>query len=149
MRTNLSKRWDLDELLVAAIIASWPDLMPKEPGSIHVEYDFAETGSLNYLQVWSSTRRGYWQLICTYCVSRWDRKNDRVIFENGYLSKRLSEFLEILMQHQDSFTLPPNRGRQGLLQITAPVKNERVAAILLINEVRDALSLPAGELRAA
>jgi len=36
------------------------------------------------------------------------------------------------MQHQNSFVLPPNLGRQGLLQISTPTAEETAAAAALI-----------------
>ena len=39
------------------------------------------------------------------------------------------------MQHQNSFVLPPNLGRQGLLQISTPTAEKSSAAAALINAV--------------
>ena len=41
------------------------------------------------------------------------------------------------MQHQREFSLPPNRGRQGLLQIPTPTPEESAAAGELVNEAFD------------
>jgi hypothetical protein len=46
------------------------------------------------------------------------------------------------MQHQSSFVLPPNLGRQGLLQISTPTAEESAAAATLISEVFDRLASP-------
>jgi hypothetical protein len=45
------------------------------------------------------------------------------------------------MQHQNSFVLPPNLGRQGLLQISTPTAEEIVAAAALVNVAFDRLAL--------
>ena len=37
-----------------------------------------------------------------------------VHFENGYQSQGLANILELVMQHQNSFVLPPDRGRRCL-----------------------------------
>ena len=55
-------------------------------------------------------------------------------FENGYESERLARILESVMQHQSSFVLPPNLGRQGLLQVPTPSEEERAMATILVNE---------------
>jgi hypothetical protein len=48
------------------------------------------------------------------------------------------------MQHQNSFVLPPNLGRQGLLQISTPTAAETAAAAALIKIAFDRLaSFPA------
>jgi hypothetical protein len=40
---------DVDRVLTASVVASWPELIPNaESGLIHVEYDFAATGGLNF-----------------------------------------------------------------------------------------------------
>lgn len=49
-------------------------------------------------------------------------------FDNGYESEGLSNILERVMQHQTSFVLPENMGRQGLLQMATPTKGDRLAA---------------------
>lgn len=135
------ERQELDRFLEAGIIVSWPDLMSNsEPGLIHVEYDRTDAGHLNHLQVWSSTMRGHWELICTCVMQSSGFHNDRIQFENGYASDRLSQILELAMEHQDAFVLPPNFDRQGLLQINAPSEKERQAAVALVSKVFDALN---------
>ena len=62
-------------------------------------------------------------------------------FENEYKSEGLAHILEFAMQHQNSFVLPPNLGRQGLLQISTPTADEIVAAASLINVAFDRLAL--------
>jgi aminoglycoside/choline kinase family phosphotransferase len=44
------------------------------------------------------------------------------------------------MQHQNSFVLPSNLGRQGLLQISQPTAEQIAAAAALINEASDRLA---------
>jgi uncharacterized protein (UPF0254 family) len=63
-------------------------------------------------------------------------------FENGYQSEGLADVLEVAMQHQSSFMLPPNLGRQGLLQISTPTAEESAAAATLVSEVFDRLVSP-------
>ena len=65
-------------------------------------------------------------------------------FENGYESEGLARILEFVMQHQNSFLLPPNLGRQGLLQIRTPTEEESAAAAIAVNEAIQSFgSLPA------
>jgi hypothetical protein len=65
-----------------------------------------------------------------------------VRFDNGYESEELAHILEFVMQHQNSFVLPPNLGRQGLLQISTPTVEENAAAVAIINEAFDRLASP-------
>jgi hypothetical protein len=63
-----------------------------------------------------------------------------VRFDNGYESEELAHILEFMMQHQNSFVLPPNLGRQGLLQISTPTVEESVAAAAMMDETFDRLA---------
>jgi hypothetical protein len=119
----------LDRTLESAVIVSWNDLVHNvQTGLIHVEYGFAPTGTLDYLKIWSSLTRGHWLLACEYWMSESTFHSAGVHFDNGYESKGLSNILERVMQHQLSFVLPSNLGRQGLLQIPTPTEQERAAA---------------------
>ena len=64
-------------------------------------------------------------------------------FDNGYESEGLARILEFVMQHQNSFVLPPNRGRQGLLQISTPTEEESSEAAISVNEAIQMLAQPA------
>ena len=128
----------LDRTLECAIVVSWPDFTHSaQTGLIHVEYGFAPTGTVDYLKVWSSIARGHWLLACEYRTSANTFHGTGVRFDNGYKSEGLAHILEFVMQHQNSFVLPPNLGRQGLLQISTPTLEESAAAATLINEVFD------------
>lgn len=109
-------------------------------GLIHIEYGFAAGGTLDYLKVWSSLSRGHWLLACEYWMSENTFHGAGIGFDNGYQSEGLAHILESVMQHQNSFVLPPNRGRQGLLQIPTPTKEESAAAAALINVAFDRLA---------
>jgi hypothetical protein len=116
-----------------------------ETGLIHVEYGFAPTGTLDYLKVWSSITRGHWLLACEYWTSESTFHGAGLRFDNGYESEGLAHILVSVMQHQTSFVLPPNMGRQGLLQISTPTVEESAAAAALINEVLNRLASPLAE----
>jgi hypothetical protein len=140
----------LERILECAIVVSWADLMrDAQTGLIHIEYGFAPTGTLDYLKVWSSITRGHWLLACEYWMSGSAFHGTGVRFDNGYESEGLAHILEFVMQHQNSFVLPPNLGRQGLLQIPTPTEEENAAAALLVNEVFHRLSPPLAELATA
>lgn len=132
------KNQSLERVLESAIVVSWADLMRgAQNGLIHIEYGFAPSGTLDYLQILSSVSRGRWLLACEYWMSSSCRHGTGVSFENGYQSEALAHILESVMQHQDAFVLPPNRGRQGLLQVPMPTKEESTGAAELVNEAID------------
>lgn len=134
---------DLERILESAVVVSWADLMRGTPtGLIQIEYGFSAGGTLDYLKVWSSLTRGHWLLACQYWMSANTFHAAGVGFENGYKSESLAHILDIAMQHQNSFVLPPNLGRGGLLQISTPTAEEIVAAAALVNVASDSLFSP-------
>jgi hypothetical protein len=148
MKSDLNQ--SLERTLESAVIVSWADLMhDAQTGLIHIEYGFAPTGTLDYLKIWSSLTRGHWLLACEYWMSESTFHGAGVRFDNGYESEGLSNILERVMQHQTSFVLPANLGRQGLLQISTPTEEERVAAGEWIRGTLDGLGATLAELALA
>jgi len=132
---------NLEQILESAVVVSWADLTRgASAGLIHIEYGFAAGGTLDYLKVWSSLTRGHWLLACEYWMSANTFHAAGMGFENGYESKGLAHILEVAMQHQSSFVLPPNLGRQGLLQISTPTVEESTAASAVVKLAFDRLS---------
>jgi hypothetical protein len=130
----------LDQILESAVVSSWTDLMhDAQTGLIHIEYGFAAGGTLDYLKLWVSITRGHWLLACECWMSESAFHGTGVRFDNGYQSEGLARILEFVMQHQNSFLLPPNLGRQGLLQISTPTEAESAAAAASVNEGFDRL----------
>ena len=139
--TNRDANQSLDRVLECAIVVSWPDLAHgAQTDLIHIEYAFAPTDTVDYLKVWSSIARGHWLLACECWTSANTIHGTGVRFENGYESEGLAHILEFVMQHQNSFVLPPNPGRQVLLQISTPTGEESAAAAALISEVFERLT---------
>jgi len=132
---------NLELILESAVVISWDDLTRgTHTGLIHIEYGFAEGGTLDYLKVWSSLIRGHWLLACEYWMSANTFHAAGIGFDNGYRSEGLADILEVAMQHQNSFVLPPNLGRQGLLQISTPTVEASAAAAAVINVAFDRLN---------
>ena len=132
---------NLEQILESAIVVSWADLMRgTQAGLIHIEYGFAPSGVLDYLKVWSSIKRGHWLLACEYWMSASAFHDVGILFYNGYESEGLAHILESVMQHQTSFVLPPNLGRQGLLQISPPRPEESTEATAQVDLAFDRLA---------
>jgi len=137
---KLNENQNLERILESAGVVFWADLMRgTQTGLIHIEYGFAPTGTLDYLKFWSSKSRGHWLLACEYWMTASTFHSVGVRFDNGYQSEGLADILEFVMQHQNSFVLPPNLGRQGLLQISMPTEEESAAASASVNEACDRL----------
>jgi hypothetical protein len=143
---TLNKNESLECILESAVVVSWADLMRgAQAGLIHIEYGFAPTGTLDYLKCWSSITRGHWLLACEYWMSASTFHATGVRFENGYQSEGLARILEFVMQHQNSFVLPLDHGREGLLQIPTPTEEESTTAAAWVNEAFDRLGSPLAE----
>src|SRR2546422_10537875 len=111
----------LERILESAIVVSWADLMRgAQTGLIHIEYGFAAGGTLDYLQVWSSVTPGHWLLAFGDWMSASRLYGTGGHFDNKYQSEGLAHILEFVMQHPNAFLLSPERGRQGLLQLSTP-----------------------------
>lgn len=62
-----SEKIGFDRILECAVILSWDELMgPSTSGLVQIEYRTDAAYSLEYLKVWSSTVRGYANLVCEY-----------------------------------------------------------------------------------
>ena len=137
---KLSESQSLERILESAVIVTWADLMHgTQTGLIHIEYGFGSSDTLDYVKVWSSISPGHWLLACEYWMSASTLHGAGVRFDKGYQSQRLAHILEVLMQHQGAFTLPPNLGRQGLLQISTPTQEESTRATMSVTEAFDHL----------
>ena len=135
---KLNQVQNLERVLESAVVVSWADLMHGiQSGLVHIEYGFSPSGTLDHLQVWSSKRRGYWLLVCSYWSSPSKLDDSGIHFENGYQSKGLAHILAVVMQHHSAFALPPDFGRQAFLQITAPTEIEIMAAAASIKDASD------------
>ena len=56
----------LNQILESTIVLNWKELTKNAEALIHVEYHIGVERSMDYLRVWSSTDRGYWNLV-RYC----------------------------------------------------------------------------------
>src|SRR4029453_4102657 len=101
------EKQSLERLLESAAVVSWADLMHgAQTGLIHIEYGFAPSGTLDYLQIWLSITRGHWLLACEYWMLPSKSHGTGVHFENGYKSEGLAHILGSVMQNQTTFSLP-------------------------------------------
>lgn len=118
----------LFRLLECAAILSWEDLMPAAAQSdvIYIEYPTKVSPLLEYLMIWSSTRRGYWDPVGEYWMCATSSHSSGLSFGNGYHSDDLARMLDLVMQHQDTFLL--SQDCHGLIQVHRPTEEERMAA---------------------
>ena len=132
---------ELDRILTSAVVLSWQDLLRVTHGGlIHIEYAPGKT--LQYLKVWELTGKGEWSLVCEYWMSRGpSAPRDGLTFSNDYHSARLTDMLELIMQHQDRFSDSLDRPGAGLIQVTLPTAQESVAATACMRQAYESLGL--------
>jgi len=121
-----------------------------ESGSIQIEYRIESDGSLQYLRIWVSTKRGYWSLVCEQWITAAWSHVPGLQFSEGYYSEALAHFLEIVARHQSAFHNVSGTCRNGSIQISPPTDGESRLAHCLMADVIAALgSSPAEQLVAA
>ena len=114
----------LDRTLQYAVVRTWDELMPPSTsGSIHIEYQTGADGSLDFLKIFASTIRGYWNLVCECWMRPLWSHSAGLSFGKDYHSAGLAHSLELVMEHKDSFSKVPNR--HATLYITTPTEEER------------------------
>jgi hypothetical protein len=125
---------NLERILESAIVVNWADLTDGDKSLIHVDYGVTPSGTLDYLQVWTSASRGYWLLVCSYWMSASPHHDIGVHFDNGHYSQGFADILAVVMPHQNAFDLPSPFGRKGLLQVPTPTEEARTAAAASISD---------------
>lgn len=131
----------MDRILESAVVLSWNDLLrPSQRGLIHIEY--APGTRLPYLKIWQLIGRGEWSLVCEYWMSRGpaDSSGGGITFKNDYHSASLAEMLEVIMQYQDNFA-PSLKPEAGLIQVTLPTEQERLASGACMRHVYESFGL--------
>jgi hypothetical protein len=135
----MSMQQSFDHIFELAVLARWEDqVRDRQSGLIHVEQGYSPNGRVGSLRIWSSTKRGCWHLACEYCPPKSPRHG--LHFEAGIQANQLGNFLELVLQPQDRFEIPPNLGRRGLVQITQPTAQESAAALLVVRKVFEQLA---------
>lgn len=141
---------ELDRILTSAVVLSWGDLLhTSQRGLIHIEYAPGKT--LEYLKVWELTGKGGWSLVCEYWMSRGPTAvpRDGMTFSNDYHSAGLTDMLELIMQHQDSFAASLVRPGAGLIQVTLPTDQESLAATACMRHAYEGLGFTFAHIPAA
>jgi hypothetical protein len=87
----------LDQILESAVATNWEHLMrgPKA-GLIHLEYHIGQERFIDHLQIWSSTLRGYWSLVCRCSVN--PDLSSTLEFSNGYQACELGASLRAIIK---------------------------------------------------
>jgi hypothetical protein len=131
----------VDTMFADAVVLNWNDLMPEaNSGFIHIEYHVEPLGSVEYMKVWASTTRGYWNLVCEHWM-RWDTLHQGgLLFNNGYKSDQLAQMLEKIMQYQEIFLVAAAAGKDRTIFVQPPTAAEKSAANSMMKAFRERIA---------
>ena len=114
----------LDYALESAVVHNRKELLPDAPsGQIHVEYETDDKGGLEFLKIWASTVRGYWNLVCEMWLQPLWSNRVGLRFANDFHSASLAAALG--KATQDAGLTPNLRNHQGLILIVPSMVNEQ------------------------
>ncbi len=109
-------------------------------GQIHIEYHVEAMGSVEFLKIWASTIRGYWNLVCERWMLGGNSHQGGLHFTNGYNSDRLAKMLDTIMQHQAIFFLGAASGKDRMIQVHPPTDDGRTSANRMMELFREHLA---------
>ena len=89
-------------------------------GLMHVEYQLEEQGTIAFLRLWSSIKRGYWDLVCEYWMHEHPFGPIGLRFSAGRNSACLAQHIDAIMQNQEMFKAVDGRQSRGLIQVFPP-----------------------------
>lgn len=124
-----------DRVLESASMLAWSDLMPETPDAVmQVEYR-GNQHALEYLKVWGSVKRGYWNIIgvCESSPTGLGRLN----FADGYDSHDYADMLALITHQQAAFAREDTVGQSTILAIHAPSSQDRAAAEAVLRQALD------------
>ena len=104
----------LNQILESTVVLNWKDLTKNAEALIHVEHHIGVECSIDYLRIWSSTARGYWNLV-RYCS---------VSPVSG-----LGTSLQAVMRDQGRFPHPYSANTDHLVQVGPPPISSSTAGV--------------------
>src|SRR5690348_1022235 len=133
-RGNIS----IDRILECAVALNWNGLtQADETTAMQVEYQTGPSHTLEYLKIWSSTTRGYWNLVCEYWMQAGSGHESGATFSGHEYSGDFTWMLDAIMQHQGAFRPVSTDFVEGLVQIKQPTDRDLASAQTDMTEALD------------
>jgi len=131
----------MNVILADAVVLSWDDLMPEtDSGLIHIEYHVEPLGSVEYMKIWASTVRGYWELVCEHWMRSHPNHAGGLRFDNNYKSDQLSKMLDMIMQHQEILFVGVAPGKDPMVQVHPPNGADKAVANSMMGVFRQRIA---------
>jgi hypothetical protein len=118
----------IDRILQCAVALNWKSLTADETTAMQIEYRTGPRQSLECVKLWSSTSRGYWNLLCEYWMLSSSAHESGTTFTSGKPSAEFAWMMDAVMQHQREFTSTSNGFVDGLVQISPPTEADMASA---------------------
>ena len=121
----------IERILECAVWLNWKDFASNSlPLAMQLEYRGGPTHSLDSLKLWSSTARGYWNLVCEYWMQSSTTHQQGITFAGTNSSPALTRMLDAIMHHQEAFSRDSTELFDGLVQVDAPDEAQSATARL-------------------
>jgi hypothetical protein len=139
----------IERILECAVCLNWKDFaLNSLPMTMQLEYRSGLTHSLDSLKLWSSTSRGYWNLVCEYWMQPSATHQQGITFTGTYSSPALTRMLDAIMHHQEAFSRDSTELLDGLVQVASPNETQSAAARLQMSQALERITsrMPPGEM---
>lgn len=130
----------IDRILQCAVALNWKSLTANDTAAMQVEYRTGPRQSLEYLKLWSSSSRGFWNLVCEYWMLSSPAHESGATFRGSNHSTDLAWMLDAVMQHQGEFVAASTGFVDGLVQINRPTDADIVSAQKDMTEALDRIA---------
>jgi hypothetical protein len=112
-----------DDALESAVLQNWNELLPHAPSAqIHIEYETDDKGDLEFLKIWASTVRGYWNLVCEMWLQALWSNAVGLRFANDFHSAELAVEVEKATREAGA---DKSRNHHGLILLGPSMVDER------------------------
>jgi hypothetical protein len=138
MRAKLSEAKAVDVksvewILECAAVLGWDDLLRRSAAErMQVAYETGANGVLEHLKLWSSPKRGEWDLVCDYWLETGELHEAGATFRGGFVSGVLAGLLDFIMGNQSAFTAASCKP-SGLIQVARPTPDAMLRAEQTMN----------------
>ena len=127
-QSQIIRTESLNRALESAVAQSWSELMPlSAPSQVHIEYQTGGNGALELLRIWTSTTRGYWDLICEMWFQALWSHNVGLRFANGFHSPVLADALSQATRDAGANSFLPSQ--RNLIQINPSSQEHNIDTV--------------------
>ena len=133
----------LNAILESAVFLNWAAFgQPSGGGMVQIEYHAGSEKSIEYLNIWSATTRGYWSLVCDYAIALHRPNGTGARFSNGFHSRDLGRYLDSILMNQTRFSHDCQPNSNVVIQVRPPSEEQTAQARERIGDALRLVSPP-------